>query len=103
MKKCPSNRCNSIFAQEALALLAQLAHNLLSWFKGWVLGRTEAEKLGAERLIREVMAIPAEVRKVRRGASFAESGAAPSVGKSARPWRRSTLPPGRWRTISHKN
>ena len=55
-------RKKSFCAQEALALLAQLAHNLLAWFKGWLLGGTEAEKLGAQRLVRDVLAMPAEVR-----------------------------------------
>jgi hypothetical protein len=55
-------RKKSFFAQEALVLLAQLAHNLFVWFKRWFLGGTGAAKLGMERLIREVMAMPAEAR-----------------------------------------
>jgi hypothetical protein len=98
-------RKKSFFAQEALALLAQLAHNLLSWFKGWVLGGTEAEKLGAERLLREVMAMPAEVRMARRGSKLSLKVA------QLHPWARRALargtearfPPGRWRTIWRKN
>ena len=31
-------RKKSFYAQEALALLAQLSHNLLAYFKGWLLG-----------------------------------------------------------------
>lgn len=54
----------SFHAQEAVVLLAQLAHNLLVWFKRWfLLARTKAgKKLGIERLVREVMAMPAQVR-----------------------------------------
>jgi hypothetical protein len=43
-------RKKSFHAQEALVLLAQLSHNLLAYFKGWLLGGTGAEKLGVERL-----------------------------------------------------
>jgi hypothetical protein len=60
-------RKKSFFAQEALVLLAQLAHNLLAWFKRWFLGGTAAAKLGAERLVRDVLAIPGQVRVGRRG------------------------------------
>ena len=61
-------RKKSFWAQEALVLLAQLAHNLLTWFKKrWFLAGTAAAKLGMERLVREVMAMPAEVRVGRRG------------------------------------
>jgi hypothetical protein len=31
--------------------LAQLAHNPLAYFKEWLLGGTEAKKLGVERLV----------------------------------------------------
>jgi hypothetical protein len=55
-------RKKSFHAQEALVLLAQLSHNLIVWFKRWFLGGTSAAKLGTERLIREVMAMPAEAR-----------------------------------------
>jgi hypothetical protein len=55
-------RKKSFFAQEALVLLAQLAHNLLAWFKRWFLEGTAAAKLGVERLVRDVLAMPAEVR-----------------------------------------
>ena len=63
-------RKKSFFAQEAVALLAQLSHNLLAYFKGWLLGGTDAEKLGVERLVREVLAMPAQARM--------EGGGAPS-------------------------
>ncbi len=55
-------RKKSFHAQEALVLLAQLSHNLLVWFKRWFLGGTEAAKLGVERLVRDVFAMPAQVR-----------------------------------------
>jgi hypothetical protein len=60
-------RKKNFHAQEALVLLAQLAHNLIVWFKRWFLGGTAAAKLGMERLIGEVMRIPAEARVGRRG------------------------------------
>lgn len=55
-------------SQEALVLLAQLAHNLLVWFKHWFLEGTKAAFLGMERLVEEVLAMPAQV-KVGRGGS----------------------------------
>jgi hypothetical protein len=97
-------RKRSFHAQEALVLLAQLAHNLLAYFKEWLLGATDAKKLGVERLLREVLAMPAEVRVGRRGTKklllkvpelhpWAEALA---CGIEAR------FPPGRWRTIWRK-
>jgi hypothetical protein len=55
-------RKKSFWAQEALVLLAQLSHNLIVWFKRWFLEGTAAAKLGVERLVRDVMRMPAEVR-----------------------------------------
>jgi hypothetical protein len=60
-------RKKSFHAQEAVVLLAQLSHNLLVWFKRWFLAGTKAQKLGVERLVREVMRMPGEVRVTRRG------------------------------------
>ena len=60
-------RKKSFNAQEALVLLCQLAHNLLVCFERHFLAETKAEGLGMERLVREVMAMPAEVRIGRRG------------------------------------
>jgi hypothetical protein len=60
-------RKKNFWAQEALVLLAQLAHNVLIFFKRWFLGGTKAQKLGVERLVREVMRMPAEVEVGRRG------------------------------------
>lgn len=97
-------RKKSFCAQEALVLLAQLAHNLLCWFKGWALGGTEAEKLGVERLVREVMAMPAEVRRTRRGTRLSLKV------EQLHPWARALargvearFPPGTWRNIWRKN
>jgi hypothetical protein len=61
-------RKKRFYAQEALVLLAQLAHNLLVWFKRWFLRGTKAAQLGMERLVQEVLAMPAQV-KVGRGGS----------------------------------
>ena len=55
-------RKKSFWGQEALVLLAQLAHNLLAWFKRRFLAGTAACGLGTERLVREVLAMPGEVR-----------------------------------------
>ncbi|MBA3703637.1 MAG: transposase [Rubrobacteraceae bacterium] len=55
-------RKKSFHAQEALALLAQLSHNLLAYFKRWFLEGTGAQKLGVERLVRDVLAMAGEVR-----------------------------------------
>ena len=96
-------RKKSFFAQEALVLLAQLSHNLLAYFKGWLLGGTGAEKLGVERLVREVMVMPAEARMARRGSTL--SLKLPEL----HPWAKALasgvgarFPPSRWRTILRK-
>jgi hypothetical protein len=97
-------RKKSFFAQEALVLLAQLAHNLIAWFKRWMLGGTEAEKLGAQRLVREVLAMPAEARVGRRGSRL--SLKVPQLHPWARALLRGTearFPPSGWRTIWRKN
>jgi Transposase DDE domain group 1 len=96
-------RKKSFFAQEALVLLAQLSHNLLAYFKGWLLGGTGAEKLGVERLVREVLAMPAEARMGRRGSTLSLKVA------ELHPWAKALasgvgarFPPSRWRTILRK-
>jgi Transposase DDE domain group 1 len=98
-----NRRKKSFYAQEALALLVQLSHNLLAYFKGWLLSGTEAEKLGAERLVREVLAMPAEARMARRGSTLSLK-----VGE-LHPWARALasgvgarFPPSGWRTILRK-
>ena len=55
-------RKKRFYAQEALVLLAQLAHNLLVWYKRWFLSGTKAAELGVERLLEEVLAMPAQIR-----------------------------------------
>jgi hypothetical protein len=55
-------RKKRFYAQEALVLLAQLAHNLLVWYKRWFLSGTKAAGLGVERLLEEVLAMPAQIR-----------------------------------------
>lgn len=83
-----------------MALLAQLAHNLLAYFKEWLLGTTDAKKLGVERLVREVLAISAEVRTGRRGGKLSLKVA------ELHPWAEALacgveerFPPSRWRAI----
>jgi hypothetical protein len=96
-------RKKSFFAQEALALLAQLSHNLLAYFKEWLLGGTDAEKLGVERLVREVMAMPAQARMRRRGSTLSLKVS------ELHPWAKALahgvgarFPPSGWRTILRK-
>ena len=98
-------RKKGFHAQEALALfLAQLSHNLIAWFKGWFLEGTEAEKLGVERLVRDVLAIPAQVRVGRF------SGKVRSNLPHLHPWARAVAmgieahrPRNRWPTIWRKS
>jgi hypothetical protein len=100
-----NRRKKGFFAQEAVALLAQLSHNLLAYFKGWLLGGTDAAKLGVERLFREVLAIPAEARMGRRrGAKLLLKLL------ELHPWAealargtQTRFPPSGWRTIWRKN
>jgi hypothetical protein len=96
-------RKKSFHAQEALVLLAQLSHNLLAYFKGWMLGGTNAEKLGSERLVREVLAMPAQAKMTRRGSTL--SLKLPEL----HPWAQALasgvgarFPTSRWRTILRK-
>jgi hypothetical protein len=96
-------RKKSYFAQEALALLAQLSHNLLAYFKEWLLGATDARKLRVERLVREVLAMPAQARMAKRGSTL--SLKVPEL----HPWAQALangvgarFPPSGWRTILRK-
>src|SRR5215203_2218749 len=98
-----NRRKKSFHAQEALVLLAQLSHNLLAYFKEWLLGATDARKLGMERLLREVLAMPAEARRTRRGTKL--SLKVPEL----HPWAQALacgigarFPPSRWRAILRK-
>ncbi len=96
-------RKKSFFAQEAVVLLSQLAHNLLVWFERHFLGGTKAAGLGMERLVREVMAMPAEARVGRRGRTVRLRlprlhpwAGAVAAGVAAR------HPPSGWRAIWRK-
>jgi hypothetical protein len=97
-------RKKSFHAQEALALLAQLSHNLIAYFKEWLLGGTRAQKLGAERVVREVLAMPAQARTARRGSKLLLK--VPDLhpwAKALASGARARFPPGGWRTIWRKN
>jgi hypothetical protein len=83
----------SFFAQEALVLLAQLAHNLLAWFKRQFLAGTAAGGLGTERLVREVLAMPGEVRSGGWRTKVSAEPVDPSpVGKGGSGGRWGTFP-----------
>jgi hypothetical protein len=93
----------SFHAQEAVVLLAQLAHNLLAYFKKWLLGGTDAKKLGVERLVREVLAMPAEVRMRSTGTKLFLK--VPELHPWAEALARGVgarFPPSGWRTILRK-
>jgi hypothetical protein len=52
----------SLMGQEMLVLLAQLAHNLVVWAKGWLTELSpELESFGVQRLVRDLFAIAAQV------------------------------------------
>jgi Transposase DDE domain group 1 len=96
-------RKKSLHAQEALVLLAQLAHNLLAYVKEWLLGATDARKLGVERLVREVLAMPAQARMARRGTKL--SLKVPELHPWAEALARGVgarFPPNGWRAILRK-
>jgi Transposase DDE domain group 1 len=93
-------RKKSFHAQEALVLLAQLAHNLLIWFKRRFLAQTAAAKLGVKRMVREVMAMPGEVWVGRRGMKVRLK--LPTLhpwAKAVAEGLRTNSPPNGWRTI----
>jgi hypothetical protein len=97
-------RKKRFFAQEALVLLAQLAHNLLVWFKQWFLEGTKAAGLGMERLVGEVLAMPAQVRMGRGGSRMRLS--LPTLHPWANAvWKgvRARFPRSRWRAIWGQN
>jgi hypothetical protein len=54
----PCRRKLSFTAQEALILLTDLAHNLLSWMHHWVLEDTPFTSFGTLRMVRDVFHIP---------------------------------------------
>jgi hypothetical protein len=93
-------RKKSFHAQEAVVLLAQLSHNLIVYFKRWFLEGTAAAKLGVERLVREVLAMAAQVRVGRL------SGKVRLKLPHLHPWARAVaegvgerFPQNGWRTI----
>lgn len=87
-------RKKSFHVQEALALLAQLAHNLLAWFQGLVFGGDRGFQAGGGEAGQggDGDAGPGEDGKEGRAAF--EAALASPVGQSAGERYRSTLPPG---------
>jgi len=59
--KLPKRRKHSLAAQEALVLLTDLAHNLLSWTHGWVMADTRFTGYGTQRMVEELLCIPGRV------------------------------------------
>ncbi len=59
--RLPSRRKHRFYAQEALALLTDLAHNLLSWTHHWVLEDTPFADFGTKRMVDELMCIPGRI------------------------------------------
>ena len=59
--RLPRRRKRSFAAQEALILLTDLAHNLLSWLHHGVLEQTAFADFGAYRIVDELFAIPGTV------------------------------------------
>lgn len=57
----PNRRKHRFFAQEGLALLTDLAHNLLSWTHHWVLEDGPFATFGTKRMVEELMCIPGRV------------------------------------------
>ncbi len=99
-------RKKNFHAQEALVLLAQLAHNLIAYFRRRFLEGSGAQKLGVERMVREILALPAEARVgKKRGRGRRLLVKLPEL----HPWAealahgvQARFPPGRWRTILRK-
>jgi hypothetical protein len=56
--RLPCRRKCSFTAQEALILLTDLAHNLLSWMHHWVLEETPFASFGTLRMVRDLFHIP---------------------------------------------
>lgn len=55
-------RKHSLSGQEFLVLLAQLAHNLISWAKNWLAaGDERVGKLGVKRMVRDLLATPGKL------------------------------------------
>jgi hypothetical protein len=59
--RLPKRRKRSFAAQEALILLTDLAHNLLSWVRHGVLEQTPFADFGTSRIVDELFCIPGTV------------------------------------------
>jgi len=59
--KITHRRSQSMLAQEALILLADLAHNLLAWFHRDLLMETRFAGYGPKRIIQQLLCIPGEL------------------------------------------
>lgn len=57
----PKRRKHRFYAQEGLALLTDLAHNLLSWLHHWVLEDSPFADFGTKRMVDELMCIPGRI------------------------------------------
>jgi hypothetical protein len=82
--------------------LAQLAHNLGVRFKRWFLAGTKAGELGMERLVREVMAMPGQVKVRRRGSRkmiHLKLSALNVWAKAVAKGIKGRYPSGEWRAI----
>jgi len=59
--RLPKRRKKSFNAQEGLALLTDLAHNILAWTHHWVLEDGPFAAFGTKRMVDELMCIPGRV------------------------------------------
>lgn len=59
--KITHRRSQGMLAQEALVLLADLAHNLLAWFHCDLLRETRFAGYGSKRIIQQLLSIPGEL------------------------------------------
>ena len=57
----PKRRKRSLAAQEGLLLLTDVAHNILSWVRHWVLEQTPFQNFGTQRMVEELLRIPGQV------------------------------------------
>lgn len=62
----PKRRKKSFQAQEGLALLTDLAHNLLSWTHHWILEAGPFDSFGTQRMVDELLCIPGRL-EIREG------------------------------------
>lgn len=61
--KIARRRKRSLCGQEGLILLAQLAHNLLSWARVWFSSASpKLKEYGTKRMVRDVLTIPGKVK-----------------------------------------